>query len=186
MIVFGAKIQSLSLALSFSFVPFLRLCSTTRVCSIRLTLTLFSLFCSAVVRFAQGSSSSPSWSSLVSRELSLSASSRELSELDGFRTSLVGQHSFDGEIERAFTKLSALVAKRATQQSKNLNRIRSIFSEQQFIKYIEWSHRRQHNGTAAQQHKPQMAAAAPAAAAASGYETHPQLGDFEFVPVKLE
>ena len=118
------------------------------------------------------------------RELSLSSSSRELSELDGFRTSLVGQHSFDLEIDRAFSKLQSLLTKRATQQAKNLNRIRSIFSEQQFIKYIEWSHRRQHN----EQEDTTVTAptAAAAAAVSSGYETHPHLGDFEFVPIKLE
>ena len=111
-------------------------------------------------------------------ELSLSPSCRELCELEGFRTSSVGQHNFDGEIERAFTKLAGLCQKRATQQSKNLNRIRSIFNEQQFVKYIEWSHRRQQ----AQVNGP--SSAAPLAAAAGLYAQQPV--QFDTPVIKLE
>jgi hypothetical protein len=81
------------------------------------------------------------WSSLLGRELSLSPSSREFRELECFRQSMSSQHNFDAEVERTFTKMSQLFAKRATQHAKNLNRIRSILDESQFCSMVEWMNR---------------------------------------------
>lgn len=108
---------------------------------------LLSSLCLNVCAPLQCPTSSP-WSQLVQAELQIAPTSREFGELEGFRQSSGSQHNFDQEIERAFVKLSTLFQKRATQHGKNLNRIRSIFSEEQFVKYIEWSHR---NGAAAHQ-----------------------------------
>lgn len=88
-------------------------------------------------------SSASVWSSLLCGELDLNPSSREFLELECFRTSIASQHNFDAELERAFGKMAALVAKRATQQSKNLNRVRSILDEKQFVKMVEWMSREQ-------------------------------------------
>jgi len=110
----------------------------------------------------QAQESSSSWSSLLCSELSLGASSREVGELSCFRTSLASQHAFDGDIARALTKLRVLFAKRATQQTKNLSRIRAIFSEAQFAKFVEWAHRQ--TPMDQQQHAAAAAAAAMPAA----------------------
>ena len=86
-------------------------------------------------------SSQSIWSSLLGRELHLTPTSREYRELECFRTSMASQHNFDAEIERTFTKMCQLFTKRATQHSKNLNRIRSILDEQQFCKLVSWMNR---------------------------------------------
>lgn len=91
-----------------------------------------------------GQSHGSVWSSLLGRELSLSPSSREYRELECFRQSMSSQHNFDGEIERAFTKMAQLFTKRATQHAKNLNRIRSILDEPQFCAMVEWMNRDHH------------------------------------------
>ena len=111
-----------------------------------LTCAVLALLCLCVLLLQPHAAA---WSSLLCQELSLSPSSRELGELSCFRQSLATQHAFDADIARALQKLRVLFAKRATQQTKNLSRIRAIFSEAQFARFIEWSHRPQ------QQHAPQ-------------------------------
>jgi len=83
-------------------------------------------------------SSGDLWNSVLCRELNLSGDSRELRELNALRLSLSAQHCFDGEVARALTKLSQLMLKRQTQQNKNLNRIRAILSEEQFVRYVHF------------------------------------------------
>jgi hypothetical protein len=77
------------------------------------------------------------YSSLFYEQLGVTSDEQKI-ELNALRTTIRKQHKWDAEMRKAWHKLDVAVRKSMKQQNDNLERLRSILSEEQMQKYLAW------------------------------------------------